>query len=56
MRSVSAFVKPSTLEIAITAAIASASGARSASRCSASQAIGTPRISRNAVGEPNSQY
>ena len=55
MRSVSAFVKPSTQEIAITAKIASASGLRCARRFSASQAIGAPRISRNAVGEPNSQ-
>ncbi len=43
-------------EIAITATIASASGAPCASRTSASHAIGAPRISRNAVGDPNSQY
>ncbi len=52
MRSVSAFVKPSTQENAITAAMAFASGVR---LFSASQVIGAPRMSRNAVGEPNSQ-
>ena len=56
MRSVSALVKPATVATASTAKIAIASGWALRSRASASQAIGAPRISRNAVGEPNSQY
>ena len=53
MRSVSALVKPAMVATASTAKIAVASGW--GRRLAASQAIGAPRISRNAVGEPNSQ-
>ena len=55
MRSVSAFVKPSTAAIASTAKMATASGRRAARARRASQEIGRPRISRNATGEPSTQ-
>ena len=56
IRSVSAFVKPITAANAITAKIAIASVSPRVSARSACQAIGRPRTSRNATGEPSSQY
>ena len=56
MRSTSAFVKPATAATAITAKIAIAVSSPAPSARSAYHATGSPSMSRNAVGEPGSQY
>ena len=55
MRSVSAFVKPSSAAMATTAASASAGAHPAAADRNAYQAIGNPSAPRNAAGEPNTQ-